>query len=359
MKKSLLLTFFIISLTTNEALADLQIKGFGSIVAGSVIKGDGYIADYPNLGVYENKFDVSQETRLGLQAKAQIDDKLAATVQVMTRSANDYDPEVEWLYASYKINSDNYFQIGRMRMPVYYYSDFMDVGYAYPWLRIPADTYSLDITNFNGIKINTKKKFGDLFVKTTLYTGQEKNQNDELMSYLFESFTTNIDRQFDNIFGVVLDTSINNVTLRATYTQSDMIETQTYGDGSDGDVKFDIEFYDIFLKYDFETGISVMAEYNKYKPFYESYFGSIIYQVDDISYYLSLSKFDLDTPFEEHDTISVGLRYDFSSYAIKFDISTMNDNGFNPFTGQSNPVYHKATDDGDVTTASISLDFVF
>lgn len=359
MKPSLLLIPIIIGLTTHKSLADIKINGFGSVVAGAVLKGDGYIADYPNLGVYENQFDVSQETRLGLQAKAQIDDKLSATIQMMSRSANDYSPEVEWLYTSYKINTNSNVQIGRMRMPVYYYSDFMDVGYAYPWVRIPADTYSLDITNFNGIKINAAKKLGDIYIKTSLYTGQEKSESDELMSYLFESFTTNIDCSFENILGGVVESSYYDFLARATYTKADMLETQTYYDGSDADINFDIKFYDLFLKYEFDIGISIMAEYNRYKPFYESYFGSLVYQDQAMSYYLSWSKFDLDTAFEEHDTTSIGVRYDAESYALKFDISSMKDNGFNPFSGKTNPVYHKATDSGDVITATISLDFVF
>lgn len=341
--------------------ADFTFNGFGSVVAGGTLSGDGYIADYPNLGVYENGFDVGQETRLGLQGVAKIDDKLSATMQLMVRAANDYEPEVEWLYVTYKLAANSDIQVGRMRMPVYYFSDFMDVGYAYPWVRIPADTYSLDATNFNGVKFNNKLRLGGSFLQLSLFGGQEDNPQDELMSYLFEGFTNRIDRKFENILGMAANWTVSELTMRATYTQADMRETQYYFDSSTGEIDYNIKFYDIFARYNFGNGLSLMVEYNKYDPFYISYFGSATYQRDTLTYYLSWSKFDLDTPFEEHDTTSVGVRWDLGdSYALKFDVSSMTDDGFNPFTMQPNPVYHKAKDgDGDVVVWTVAMDFVF
>lgn len=348
-------------LSAPVAAADFNFNGFGSITAATLIDGSGYIADYPNLGVYEKDFDFGQETRLGLQGKAIIDDKLSATMQIMSRAANDYEAQVEWLYATYNLTSDTNLQAGRMRMPVYYFSDYMDVGYAYPWLRIPADTYSLDVTNFNGVKLNSTFKTGDVYYRLSLYGGNESNPSDELMSYLFESFTTNIDREFENILGAALDMTWGGLSVRGTYTQAAMEETQTYGDGSMGVIDFDIKFYDLFAKYEFDSGFALMAEYNKYEPFYKSYFGSATYQTGALTYYVSWSQFDLDTPFEKHDTTSLGARWDLGdTYALKFDVSSMTDEGFNPFTNQPNPVYHDATNgDGDVTIFSVALDFVF
>lgn len=341
--------------------ADFNFNGFGTIAGGAILDGDGYIADYPNLGIYEKSFDLGQETRLGLQGEAKLDDKLSATMQVMSRAANNYDAEVEWLYATYKITADTSIQAGRLRMPVYYYSDYMDVGYAYPWVRIPADTYSLDATNFNGLKLNSKFKAGNIYYGLTLFGGNENNPDSELMGYLFESFTTQIDRDFENIFGAAVNLNFGSFSLRGTYTQADMEETQTYGDASTGMTDYDIKFYDVFAKYEFDSGVTILAEYNKYKPFYQSYFGSVTYQLNALTYYVSWSQFDLDTPFEKHDTSSIGVRWDVGdTYALKFDVSSLNDEGYNPFTDQPNPVYHDAKNgNGDVTVFTLALDFVF
>jgi len=359
MKYKMALAVCLLPMTASAV--DFSFNGFGSIVAGSVIDGDGYIAQYPNLGVYEDGVEFSPETRLGVQGKAAFNDKLSATAQLTTRGADNYDVEVEWLYLSYKLTPNTDIQVGRLRLPVYYFSDYMDVGYAYPWLRIPADTYSLDATNYNGFKYNARFNSGDAYYTLSLYGGEEEADDSELMGYLFESFTTRIDRQFDNLAGVALGVTLEELSVRVTYTRGDMEETQTYAPGSAGVIDYNIEFYDVFARYDFESGLSLMAEYNIYRPFYTSYFTSATYQTGDFNYYISWSKFDLDEPFEEHDTTSIGVRWDLGdTYALKFDLSSMKDDGFNPFSGLPNPVYHNAENgDGDVKVFSVAVDFVF
>ena len=88
--KRYLATFALLAAAPSIA-TEFNFNGFGTIAAGSIISGDGYIADYPNMGVYERSFDLGQETRLGLQGEAKFDDKLSATLQIMSRAANDYE----------------------------------------------------------------------------------------------------------------------------------------------------------------------------------------------------------------------------------------------------------------------------
>lgn len=366
MKTARLAAPLLISLASfNVTSAELNLSGFGTLAFGSVVDGDGYIAEYPNLGVYEDEYDFGQETRLGLQGTAVFNDEISGTLQLMTRANNDYDIEVEWLYVTYQYSSNANIQAGRMRMPVYYYSDFMDVGFAFPWVRIPSDTYSLDVTNFNGIKSNWSFSAGSTDIGLSLYLGKEENPSDELMSYLFESFTSNIDRDFEDIFGVVFDLSYQNFIFRTTFTQADMVEQQALlFDPFAATVEFDIEFIDYFFQYSFENGLSLMAEYNEYEPFYKSYFTSVVYQKDAWQYYLFWSQFDLDLPFEKHDTTGIGFRYDLGDgVALKMDLSSMNDEGFIPVDGGPNipnPVYHADDDgDGDVMVLTLALDFVF
>ena len=246
-------------------------------------------------------------------------------------------------------------------MPVYYFSEYMDVGYTFPWVRIPSDTYSLDLTNFNGIRLNHSFNTAMSDFRFSIYTGKEENIDDELMGYLFSGFSTQIDRDYDDIVGLVLDMTSGRFTGRVTYTRASMLETQTLNDSSLVDIPYDIKFTDVFIRYDFDSGISIMTEYNEFTPFYKSYFASVVYQINEIAYYANWSQFDLDTPFEKHNTTSIGFRYEMGDgYAFKVDISSMQDEGFNPFSGQPNPVYKADPDgSGDVTMLSFALDFVF
>ena len=80
-----------------------------------------------------------------------------------------------------------------------------------------------------------------------------------------------------------------------------------------------------------------------------------------MTYYVMYSKFKLDEPtFEEHDTQSVGVRYDLAPrMALKFDVTQMNDDGVNPFTQAPNPVNNDPDGDGDVVIISTGIDFIF
>ncbi len=383
-KDLLILSSLLISVLPNTALAkDIQINGFGSVVGASVIDGDGYIAEYMNLATYEDDdLDFGQETRVGLQITGEINEKMSATTQLLFRASNDFDAEVAWAFLSYDVLDDTTLQVGRLRAPVYHFSEFMDVGYAYPWLRIPADTYSLDITSYNGLRLMNSFSVGDHSLDLSLMYGQEKNENSELMSYLFPN---QVDREFENLVGAVLQYDMDNISLRSSYVQGDLSETrhlsaelagilglpntvpsnigktdQTGAPLVSADTDYDISFFDASVKAELGN-VKFIAEYNKYKPFYISYFGSLSYTIDEYELYILYSKFDLDEAWESHDTQSIGLRWDFMpNVAFKLDLSQFDDTGYNPFSGAPNPVFKGDPDnDGDVTVLSAGFDFIF
>jgi hypothetical protein len=106
MKHLLLLAITLVWASGIMANDRLFISGFGSIIGSQVVDGSGYVADYPNIGVYDDQFDVGQESKLGLQARATISDEMSATMQVMSRANNKYETEVEWLFVNYAIDDD-------------------------------------------------------------------------------------------------------------------------------------------------------------------------------------------------------------------------------------------------------------
>ncbi|MCV2883822.1 hypothetical protein OE749_03790 [Aestuariibacter sp. AA17] len=370
----------------------IRIHGFGSVVAASVIDGPGYIAEYPNLGTYDedDSISFSPESRLGIQMMGNISERFSATTQIMLRGANDYDPEIAWAYLTYNVSNEGTLQAGRLRVPVYHFSEYMDVGYAYPWIRIPSDTYSLDLINYNGARYSHNFYIGESTLGLTFSYGNQTNDDDELMSYLFPE---RIDRDFSDIIGIVANLDLGGIVLRSSYVEAEMLETRHLSNfvaqnvlglpdailypsstgltDSDGnslvafDTEYDISFFDASVNATFGD-LGIFLEYNKYKPFYKSYFGSLTYTFGTVQAYVLYSKFDLDLPWESHDTQSVGLRWDFdTNVALKFDISKFDDTGYNPFTGDPNPVYQPARvenggdGDGDATIASIGIDFVF
>lgn len=341
-----------------QANDNLRISGFGSIVAGQVLDGSGFVADYPNVGAYDDQFDISQETRMGVQANVSISDELSATMQVMSRASNEYEAEVEWLFVNYAISDDLELQAGKLRVPVYYYSEYMDVGIAYPWVRVPSDAYSLDLVSFDGLQLNHRTYMGGLSLTSTLFTGRSNpNEASELMSYIFGG---SINREFSAISGAGFEVSTDSTIAKITYSQAKMkqVGVGTNFGNEDGTKHTEISFIDVFLQQNFGPA-SVMLEYNDYDPFYSSYFVTATYTLDMHTFYVMNSKFTLDgenasgVPYEEHDTNSIGVRCNVGARtAIKFDLSMINDTGVDP-------INHDPDGDGDATIFTTSLDFMF
>jgi hypothetical protein len=137
-------------------LAEINITGFASINAGKVLSGSGvpqyvveptFLADYPLVSTYDEDIDFAPESLIGLQFSADLLDGLSVTAQLVSRGANDFKAKFEWAYVSYELNENWTIQAGRKRLPLFYYSDFFDVGYAYTWIRPPADNYTWQIFN--------------------------------------------------------------------------------------------------------------------------------------------------------------------------------------------------------------------
>lgn len=137
------------------ANAELQINGFASIKAGVSLDDD------KSLFGYDDSVSLKPESLFALQTTASLGEGLTATAQIMARGSKDFDAEFEWAYLSYELSDNATISAGRLRIPFYRYSDFLDVGYAYNWLRPPSTVYNLPFSNFDGVNYVNNHTIGD------------------------------------------------------------------------------------------------------------------------------------------------------------------------------------------------------
>jgi hypothetical protein len=145
-----------------------------------------YIADWSHNGVYENSWSARPETRLGLQGTARFNLQFSATGQVVSRLLPDQHASLEWLYLTYQPAPEWTLQVGRKRLPLFYYSDFQDVGYAYNTVRPSPDVYGWDIVNYNGVSVSRTESLGDWSVRTEALAGQERTDDNKMLKVFFE-----------------------------------------------------------------------------------------------------------------------------------------------------------------------------
>ena len=179
----------------------------GKVLDGSVhgLSDAGYncpcqLSDFSHASVYDNSsLNIAPDSKLGLQGRIDFTDKLSLTSQGVSRGSQNGRPNLEWLYAGYKITPDTTIQVGRKRLPLFYYSETQDVGLTHPWTHLPQQTYGWPIVNYNGVNISHSHNIGQWTTTLNAYIGTETNINS-----LYEKTYAKNDRndaRWSNIMG--------------------------------------------------------------------------------------------------------------------------------------------------------------
>lgn len=129
------------------ASADFDLTGFLSVAAGKLGN------DELVLNEYDDDWSITSESVLGLQLDASLTNRLSTTVQVVGRGysqqSGEQDISIDWAFGRYQLSSLVSIRVGRMRMPLFLYSDVLEVGYAYPWVRPPIDMYQPGVVSLD------------------------------------------------------------------------------------------------------------------------------------------------------------------------------------------------------------------
>ncbi|WP_374591660.1 hypothetical protein [Aquabacterium sp.] len=88
------------------------------------------------------------DSRAGLQLGGSLGPRVEVNVQgLLANNQNDATRlEVSWAYAQIELDPAWFLKLGRYRTPWFLYSDTLDVGYAYPWVRPPVELYTTAAT---------------------------------------------------------------------------------------------------------------------------------------------------------------------------------------------------------------------
>lgn len=208
MKKSSIL-MFLTAFICFSATAEINFSGFGTIAGGMTSSSD------ESFDGYNDDFDMKAGSFFAIQGSSDLGDGLTATVQIMSRGDNDWDPKFSWAYLSYEANDQWRLLLGRQRAPLFLYSDYLDVSYAYHWIRPPTAVYDLPFDSFDGIGSIYTANFDDSTLTTHVVFG---NNTDKQV--LFSG--TPIQTEFKQILGGSLTWNYDWLTLRGAYFQSDL-----------------------------------------------------------------------------------------------------------------------------------------
>ncbi|MBQ0731612.1 MAG: hypothetical protein KBT75_12970, partial [Oleispira antarctica] len=142
--------------TVHAESSDLNIYGFMSVGVGILDN------DKVTIEGFEGEGNFKQDTIIALQVSKQVNDKTTATGQLVSRGTDDFKTEAAWAFVSYQATEDFTARMGRLRIPFFYYSEFLEVGYAYNWVRLPSDIYNIPFSSFDGVDFTQRFSIGSL-----------------------------------------------------------------------------------------------------------------------------------------------------------------------------------------------------
>ncbi len=294
--------FFIALVTSASNIAyakqqQLELSGFARLIGGYV-DDDGL-----NLRGYENTIDFDKDSLIALRADYQFNRQINVVGQAIAHSADNRESGLQWLYLQYTPLRNLSLKLGKQRLPIFAYSDIIDVGFAYPYITPPLTTYTdIIFTEFEGVlgryDYGSKNYRGFL----ELYGGFNNS--------IVDIDGREVEVDLDSIFGAVGSLSIGDISFRVGYitSKTTFIENQLNG------------LEDVLTTLGFgQSARAVQAEnrfeffqfgfnYEKLEYFISGEHNEIIsnaYLVPDYrSTYVSIGKYDY--PFTYHFTAGYG-----------------------------------------------------
>lgn len=208
-------------------------SGFLTVAAGKMLGGTRgpvldkqcpcFIADYAQNAIYDGRsgLQFSPDSKLGLQGTATLpDSRFSVTAQAVSRGSQNGGIDLEWLYGTYRMNDDTSLQVGRKRLPIFYYSDSQDVGFALPWTHLPPQVYGWEVVNYNGISLQHRNQWGGWDVNASVLAGNE-HANDSGYWNIYNGQMSQTNVTWDNIVGGNVSLAKDWFETRLSYIQSE------------------------------------------------------------------------------------------------------------------------------------------
>lgn len=165
------------TLATSSASA-LQFDGF--LTSGASwhddVNKNRYIGSLGDRGI-QNDASFETDSRFGLQISSDIAKDMSVVSQLLgTGVSGNFNAIVEWAYIDYKPTKWLSIHTGKIKQPVYLVNDYVEVGYAYPWIRPPAEVYYLNnpLNTVNGIEFLMQFPVGPGTLSFQPYVGSNR-----------------------------------------------------------------------------------------------------------------------------------------------------------------------------------------
>lgn len=349
----------ILALVYGQAQAEEQgpkIKWNGVLTAGAATTN---VNPY-----YDEKYNENgstDDTRFGVTASAQLDSEWSLGAQLFSHGHGTEEPDrkviLDWAYASYRPSDTLTVNLGRIKYPNNLISEYLDIGFAYPWTRAPEEFYThtplganMTLESVNGASaIFTHKSASGARFALQPFAGE-----------------SNIDDGFQRkMVGVKASMSSDGMELLAGYARSKLLLNTTSARFAEANDK-NLKVWNVGFSYD--EDVVVYAEYGgsqiEDNPAFDSTAGyaTFGYRFGKYLPYLTYGVMDQDSGLGQKST-ALGLRRELNSFsAFKFQWKRIDPDARNTaLAGGELPagLFASLPEKSRVNLYSVAVDFVF
>ncbi len=312
-------------------------------------------------------------TKMGLNINAKINERLTFASQLFgAKEDNAYAVHVDWAFGALKLNDGLTLRTGKMKYPVGLVNEYVDVGYALPWISAPISLYSelgpaengpgITRESYTGVSLLWAFDMADWEMEMDFFAGEVGLEDADVRQLGGAVLTANLDDE---------------VLVKISYNSGTMREVVIEGANSGGDAweqaKFNMmqamegaqhKVLSIGAKYDandvlfmYEWADVTMDDIAAMQT--TSWYTTVGYQVGKFLPNLTFENFtqgDGTGQFDDdQDIITLGVRWDYiTNVSIKFELSQIKLNQGNGFFG-----YEGSPTDDTTNMFGTSLDLVF
>lgn len=194
---------------------DFTVSGFATLSASRLSTDNAtFRSDSRQPNGAGNSWNAGPDSKVGVQGSYRFSDSLSATVNGIAQHNvnNTMSPRIEWAYADYKLSPNLEIRAGRLGLPAFLASDYLNVNYTMTAVRGPVEVYSqLPISHFDGVDALWRTKAGNVNLTVQPMLGHSD------FKATFSDAAGTIARGKTDVYGMNVVGELGNWTLRAGY----------------------------------------------------------------------------------------------------------------------------------------------
>lgn len=251
------------------ALGGVQFHVNGFMSTGVSVTNSVAQYNMPGHGNVNNEANFSTPSLAGLNLQADFGKHFYAVAQVLangdtTAGYSQYAVQADWMYLGFKANDNISVQAGRFRMPIYMYSQDMEVGYDYPDAYLPNEVYRIiPFYQMNGITALFSMPIGQSAWQVDFQPvfGESKFNYSATVSNGGSVATAPLSVNGTNLLGASFDVKNDEITVHAAYLQGQISGSAALPGESVSIPKLTARFYSAGASYTQPQGLFLSTEW--------------------------------------------------------------------------------------------------